>query len=133
MTDESGRKKPFALHLWSLMTDSCQSQVKDRVENPHNLYQILYFFLYVPCHMVVLPRFDYIIYPTNKHVLGTCYGLVLRIKKSKNSISSPNTVFVKETDIKYIFIMEIHGIMGTQRETRRRDNSRARELIILLR
>ena len=78
--------------------------------------------------MVVPPRFDYIIYPINKHVLSTCYVLVLRIKKSKNSFCFPNIVFVKETDKKYIFITEVPGIMGTQRETRRRDNSRAREL-----
>ena len=82
--------------------------------------------------MVVPPMFDYIIYPTNKHVLNNCYVLVLRIKKSKNSLSTPNIVFVKETDIKYIFTMGECGFMGTHRETRR-DNSRGRELTILLR
>lgn len=66
--------------------------------------------------MVLPPRFDYTIYPTNKQVLNTCYVLVLRIKKSKNSICSPNIVFVKERDIKYIFIMEVPGIMGTQKQ-----------------
>lgn len=78
MANEFGKKKPFALHLWNVVTGSCI--IKQRIENPYHLFPTLYFPIMPLDHVTVQLRFGYFIYSKNKHVLSTCYVLVLRIK-----------------------------------------------------